>query len=157
MPLILEPPLPASDLQGRLGQLQRRIRSIVVIAGGAGLLAVMLAFISIVALTDLLLDWPAPFRALFLFGGFIGTAWMIRRWIVIPWRQAGDQLTLARRVEAATPGVDEALASAVEFSRLENDPLAGSLQLRHATAFYAARRTRTFDFTEAADARWLFI
>src|SRR5262245_27006398 len=98
MPLILEPPLPASDVQGRLGQLRRRIRSIILIAGCAGLLAGMLAFISIIALTDLLLDWPAPFRALFLFGGFIGATWLIRRWIVIPWRQAGDQLTLARRV-----------------------------------------------------------
>src|SRR5262245_55760967 len=103
MPLILEPPLPASDLEGRLGQLRRRMRSIAAIAGGATVLAVILAFISLLTITDFLIHWPALFRALFLVGGIIGLTLLIRRWIIIPWRQANDRLNLARKVEAAAP------------------------------------------------------
>src|SRR5262245_18161831 len=144
MPLILEPPLPAFDLNGRLGQLRRRLRTITAVAGGAGVLAVILAFVSLATVTDFLIHWRATFRALFLIGGIVGLTLLVRRWLIIPWRECNDGLSLARKVEAAAPGVNEALASAVEFASLPDDPLAGSPQLRHATARYAVRHTWAF-------------
>lgn len=157
MSLILEPPLPAIDIESRLGRLRRRMRSITLIAGGAGLSSACLAFVAVITFSDFVLSWPAPFRALFVVVGVVGFTLLTKRWIISPWQASGNIVQLARQVESATSGVNEALASSVELAALGNDPLAGSKQLQRATTLYAVRRTRNFDFTAAADSRPLLI
>src|SRR3954470_6987858 len=61
------------------------------------------------------------------------------RWWYLPAKESLDSLTVARRLEARFPQLNDALASAIEFLRQsEHDQSAGSAQLRRMVIANAA-------------------
>lgn len=144
MPLILDPELRPTDLHGRLAALRRRLRIEVVAAGAANLLAAWLAFVSLAIFADQFLYLPALLRAGLLIILLLGFAYWWHRWILQPWRRAGDDHRLAMRIQRYVPGLHDALASALQFS--DDDPT--SPDLRAATARYADEHSRGYDFEE---------
>ncbi len=147
MPLILDPETTPLDLHGRLAKLRRKSRGVAALAGGMSLAAAVIAVVASVALADRAVHLPAPLRAALLVGLVVGIAFGIRRWIIAPWRAAGDELSLALQVEHQVPGLHDALASAVQFAADD----ATSPALREATTHFAVDRTRGMDFTELVE------
>lgn len=153
MGFTLEPPIPAYDLVGRLAALRRRLRQSAIVIGGASLVTLGVGLVLLAGLLDAALHLPAPLRALILAGVVFAVVWGMRRWVRHPWRRAGDDLTLALAVQRQYPGLHDALASAVHFTRLGDNPdeVHGSPGLREAAVRYAVARTARIDFTELAD------
>lgn len=145
MPLVLEPEVSAVDLAGRLAALRREARRVATATGLLRLAAAGFATVAVLALFDRWAWLPAPLRAVAWLGVVVGGADLVRRWLVVPWRAAGDDLRLARRVEQAVPGLSDTLASVISFGA------DGSPELKEAARHYAVRRTRQIDFTELVD------
>ena len=149
MPLILRPPTARLDLRNRLIALRGRLRRL---ATGTGILVLMtttLAAVLIVGGLDWLLNVPAWLRAVVLVGSLWAAFAFIRDRIVQPWRELGDDVALAMRVERQFPVLNDALASAVQFESAGP----GSESLRSATRRQAVREAADCDFDQLLDAR----
>src|SRR5262245_54290428 len=145
MPLILPPTTAPRDLRDRLASLRRRWRNLIAWQGGLTLSAVLLGGIVLVGLLDRFLDLPAILRAAILVAALLGVAIFIQRRIVLPRAACGDDLVLALRVENRFPGLNDSLASTVEFDAGQDH---GSSALRSATRRQAAREAADCDFDE---------
>jgi len=150
MPLVLEPDVAPTDLRGRLHRLRRRSRRLALSAGLATAATFSLAYLIVVVSIDAALDVPASLRAVLLVAGVVAAAWLVGRFVWRPWRNAGDELAAARRVERANPVLADALASAVQF-RARPEEITGSRQLQDATVLYAVARSRGTEFADLAE------
>jgi hypothetical protein len=145
MPLVLPPMTAPRDLCDRIASLRRRSRSLIAWQGALTLAAFLLGGVLLVGLLDCYLDLPAILRAGILVATLLGVAFFVQRRIVRPWADCSDDLVLALRVEDRFPGLNDALASAVEF---DAEPKQGSTALRAATRRHAAREAADCDFNE---------
>lgn len=141
-------------LRARLASVRRRLH-VVACCRGLGLMA---AVVLLTAATCGLLDWrlhlPGLVRALFLVGGLAGAGVVAYRYLFQPLSIRADDLSLALRIEDQYPGLNDCLASTVQFLEQTDDSAArGSAALRLESIRRALGRTRDYDFTRIVDAR----
>src|SRR5262245_59315461 len=144
MPLLLAPATEPPDLRDRLIDLRRRWRRLVVLHGLAALATLALGTALAVGLLDRASNAPALVRALALVAALVAGGLFLRDRALRPWRELGDELAVALRVENRFPALNDALASTVQFER---SPL-GSDALRRATYRRAARQAEDCDLAE---------
>jgi hypothetical protein len=149
MPLILDAEVKPVDLHGRLAGLRRRVRFSTVVSGVVCISATVAAFLAVEVIADVHVHLPGPMRAGLLVMLIVGVGYLVRRWLVEPWRAAGDEHGLALQVERYVPGLHDALASAVQFPADDKS----SADLRAATAHFAVERTRGVDFADVPHSR----
>jgi hypothetical protein len=145
-----------NPLQVRLAGLRRRLRLIVSVRGISCILAVL---VLIPVLGGLLDCWmpghlPSIVRALLLMGTLAAAGCVAYHYLIRPLQGSTDDLSLALRVEAHYPVLNDALASAVQF--LEQPPAAddvSSPSLRRQAVQQALGVAAGFDFRPAVDAR----
>src|SRR5205814_1696147 len=131
-----------------------RWRRAVLVRSVCAVLAAALGAAVVVGLLDSAVNLPALIRAVLLVGLLIAGGLFLRRGLLQPWRELGDDLALALRVEARFPALNDALASTVQFlDRPDGDATAGSPALRQATRRRAVREAEDCDFGELLERR----
>jgi hypothetical protein len=118
---------------------------------GALVLAVVAA-----GLADYLLNLDAPIRAALLatLAAFLG--WLTWRYVVTPLIVRFRDLDIALRIERRWPGLNDRLASTVQFLRARGqgaDFYLGSAALREAVVEQTLKETESIDFREVVDRR----
>jgi hypothetical protein len=152
MPQAVADPAAQQDrLQQRLADLRRRLRLVALLRGGGWVLTVLFG----VALVAGLLDWrfhlPDAVRALFLAGGLACAGYLFYRHLWLPLREKADDLALALRVEERYPGLNDSLASTVQF--LEDDQAPASPSMQREAVRRALRGVERCDFGKVIDGR----
>jgi hypothetical protein len=148
MPLSLAPAAEARDLSGRLEELRRSWRRLLVVVGAGTIVALALGVVIVCGSLDALVNLPAVVRAAALMSVLTACGLAARR-SVLRFCSLGDDLALALRVEEQFPELDDALASSLEFDRQPG----GSPYLRRATLRRAERQARVCDFRHVIDHR----
>jgi hypothetical protein len=145
-----------NPLQVRLAALRRRLRLVITFRGACWLLAILLIAL---ALTGLL-DWwvpghlPSLVRAILLSAALAVAGYVAYRYLVSPLQASADDLSLALRVEAHYPILNDALGSAVQFLE-EPTPAAeaSSPSLRRKSIERALGFAGDFDFRAVVNSR----
>jgi hypothetical protein len=149
------PPLDPPALARRLTWVRRRLRFVTTFRGLSWLLVLVLAGSLLVGLIDWRLHLPALVRASALVGMLSGVGYIFIRHLLRPLAAKSDDLTLALRVEEQYPGLNDSLASTVEFLNEADKPGLDSPGLRQEAVRHALRRARCCDFGKIVNARGL--
>ncbi|MBI3410953.1 MAG: hypothetical protein HY040_21675 [Planctomycetes bacterium] len=144
-----------NPLQRRLAGLRYRLRLFVGWRGLCGVTAIVLGAAVVFGLIDWTLHLPGLIRA-FLLVGVLGTAgFVFYRYLFLPITARCDDLSLALRIEAHFPDLNDALASTVQFLEDSSDdsPAAGSVALRKKAIERAMEKADDVDFGGILDRR----
>jgi hypothetical protein len=121
------------------------------------LTAFLLGGIALAGGLDWLVHLPSLVRAILLVGLLTGAILLGARYLVLPLLARSDDLSLALKVEAHYPGLNDALASTVEFLEQPADSeLAGSPSLRREAVQQAMRKAKDCDFNKVVNKRGVF-
>jgi hypothetical protein len=150
-----------NPLHLRLAALRRRLRLLVTFRGVCCLLSFVLLTATLAGLFDwylhrLSIELPQLTRALILVAG-LGVAGLIGYLLLFrPLRAKADDLTLALRIEARYPALNDSLASTVQFLEQPADSdRSGSPSLRREAVHRALRQAKKFDFNKVIDVHWV--
>ena len=108
-----------APLRRRLASLRRRLRLTASFRGLSWLLTAVLATFLVAGLLDWRLHLPGLVRAFVLTGLLAGAGVIVHRLLVRPLSSPVDDLSLALRVEERYPGLNDALASTVQFLEID--------------------------------------
>jgi hypothetical protein len=143
-----------NPLQARLAALRRRLRLVVSFRGLCLLTAFLVVGVVLAGGLDWLVHLPSLVRAVLLVGLLTGAVLLAARHLVLPLLARADDLSLALQVEARYPGLNDALASTVQFLEQPADaPWAGSPSLRREAVQQAVRKARDCDFNKVVSSR----
>jgi hypothetical protein len=144
--------MPNSPIESRLYELRRRVRRVLGIHGASLLLVVGAGIATLSGLADWLLDLSTGVRAILLLLLVGSSAWTGYRFLLLPLLLRLRDVDLALRVEAQYPGLNDELASAVEFAQEPaTSDRSGSPALKEAVLRQATRRVVAIDFGQALD------
>src|SRR5437899_3325650 len=147
-----------NPLQSRLASLRRRLRTVTLMRGVGSLATLVLGFALLAGALDWGVNLPSLVRALLLCGlltaaGYVGYCYLIH-----PWREKTDDLSLALKVEERYPELNDALASTVQFLQEADADKGDSPALRREAVERALRQAQNCDFDAVVDrrgTRWL--
>src|SRR5262249_11900701 len=143
-----------NPLQLRLAALRRRLRLVVTFRGICWVCAIVFVALAVVGLLDWRIHLPDLVRALLLAATLSGAGYVGYRYLLWPLWARTDDLTLALRVEARYPVLNDALASAVQFLEQSDDVAGGSSpSLRKEAVQRALRLAKGYDFGPVVNAR----
>ena len=144
-----------NPLANRLAALRRRLRLTAGFRGGSWLLFTMVAGVAVAALLDWQLHLPALVRAVLLVGTLGAAGAVAIHFLVRPLRSRTDNLSLALRIEAEYPELNDCLASTVQFLEPAGENPGASTTLRQAAVRQALDRAEGCDFNRIIDGRGL--
>ncbi len=150
---VIDPAATQAKLRQRLNALRRRIHLVTIVRGSSWIAALLLAVFVFGGLIDFLYPLPRVIRALFLVGGLGGAGYLFYRYLYLPLKAKDDDLSLALRIEDRYPGLNDSLASSVQF--LAADGNGDSPLIRREAVRRALRGIEKCDFSRVVDARWL--
>jgi len=139
-------------LESRIANLRRQVRSLVALHGSSWTIGLLIPIIIAIGFVDwgIHLDSNVRLIALIALCGF--AAWLIYRHILIPLLVPFADLDIALRIEERWPGLNDRLASTLQFLRLTQDSDDhGSLALREATIRQTVEEVETLDFREVIE------
>ncbi|MEJ7638393.1 MAG: DUF4175 family protein [Singulisphaera sp.] len=111
----------------------------------------------VAVLADWLIHLDAAVRMALLLGLIGLGGWLAYRHVITPLVVRFRDLDIALRIERRWPGLNDRLASTVQFLRItDDDHRLGSPALREATVRQTMEETRSIDFREAIDRRPAF-
>lgn len=140
------------DLESRISGVRGRLRRLLALHGLAWVIAIGVPIVLAAGLLDWLVHLDGAVRALLLcaFAGAVG--WVGYRRIALPLLVKFGNLDIALKIERRWPGLNDRLASAVEFLRAPDDEERyGSVALRQATVRRALEEVKSIDFAEVID------
>jgi hypothetical protein len=140
-----------NPLQMRLASLRRRLRLVLTFRGLSWLVTLLLGTAALAGCLDWLVHLPALVRAILLTSTLAAAGCIILRFLVGPLVVPADDLTLALRVEAAFPFLNDSLASTVQF--LERPESPGSPCLRQEVVEQALRKAEDLNFRQVVTTR----
>ena len=151
-----------NPLLSRLALLRRRLRLVTTVRGSCLTLAVLIGSLTLACLFDIIvyrglnLELPGMIRGLFLVATLAGTGLIGYSWLLRPLAKKLNDLSLALRVEAEYPILNDALASTVEFLQTSGTPdRTVSPTLKREAVQRAMRLMQGCDFNKAINARGL--
>jgi hypothetical protein len=140
------------QIELRLGQFRRRLRQILTLYGVSWLLVVTAGITLASAILDWLFDLSTGVRAILLLSLVGAGIWTTYHLLALPLLFRLRDVDLALRVESQFPGLNDELASAVEFAK---EPVtsdrSGSPALKAAVVAHATHRLVAIDFGQALD------
>ncbi|HEY1600160.1 MAG TPA: hypothetical protein VGG64_11185 [Pirellulales bacterium] len=142
-------------LEQKLARLRRRARLYVVLKAASRAILLVVAVTCVLALADVACHFQdRGLRVIFSLALLTATAAGVR-WIVRAVRESRYRdVQIAQQVEQFYPELRGRLASAIEFLRdREDDPLAGSAELRRAVISDATANVQRYDLRATLDAR----
>jgi hypothetical protein len=149
------PPLEPRTLPSRLAAIRRRLRFVVTCRGISWLVALLCGTLLYAGFLDWALHLPALVRAAILVGTLGGAGYLAYRFLLRPLHDKADDLTLSLRIEKVYPGLNDGLASTVQFLEEADKPGLDSPGLRREAVKRALRRAQGCDFGKIIDTRGL--
>ena len=130
---------------------RRRIRQLLLLYGVGRVVACSLGTAVVLALADFLIRSDDPGVRWICFLVFVSiTAWAIWRYLLPALQQPFADVLVAGRIERRFPRLGDHLSSTIEFlHESEDDPLAGSAELRRAAVAQAAAEIGPLDWRAA--------
>lgn len=143
-------------LQRRLAALRRQLWLVVVLRGMGLLLAILLGSALLAGVLDWRFHLPGLVRAVILVGTLGAAIGVAYRHLFVPLSTPADDLSLALRVEERYEGLNDSLASTVQFLQEPDEAdIHGSAGLRREAVRRALRRAENCDFGQVIDRRGL--
>ena len=146
--------LDALQLEARISTLRSRVRRLLALHGLSRVVAWIVPLIVLACLADWLAHFDAGVRLTLLLAliGFAG--WLAYRHVLAPLFVRFADLDIALRIEERWPGLNDRLASTVQFLKLKNvDDRFGSPELRAATVKQTLDEARSIDFRAVVEPR----
>lgn len=143
-----------SDLESRIATLRGQVRRLLALHGVSWVIGLVVPVVIVLGLADWLIHLDPAVRLIELLAlaGF-GT-WLIYRYVITPLVVRFADLDIALRIEQRWPGLNDRLASTLQFLHLAIDENRfGSATLREATIVQTLEETRTIDFREVIERR----
>ncbi len=137
-------------LESRLGLLRSRVRRLLALHGMSLVIASVVPAILVACLSDWFVHLVPEVRVAALIAVIGLGATLAVRHVVRPLVVRFRDLDIALRIEERWPGLNDRLASTVQFLR-ESDTAPGSAALRQATINQTLKETETIDFGEVID------
>jgi hypothetical protein len=109
------------DLLIRISALRGRIRRLLATYGLARVAALFIGILLLAGWADWAVHLASPIRLLEFLGTIVALSWSIRKFFLKPLLANFDDLALALKIEDRWPGLQDRLASAVEFLELPTD------------------------------------
>jgi hypothetical protein len=145
-----------NPLQQRLYALRRRLRFVVSLRGGCWLLAILVGCAAMGGFIDYSVQLPSLVRACLLVSILAGAGLVAAYYLIQPLWGKTDDLSLALRVEAHYPALNDSLASTVQFlERPAEAQVSDSPALRREAVQQAMRQAQGCDFKKAVNSRGL--
>ena len=142
------------SLVDRLHQTRRRLRRVVIVHGLCWIVVGLLSALMTLGFIDWLVHASGGMRLIFLLLIATGAGWLAYRQLIRPLMEPIRDLDVALRLERLNPFLREQLSSALDFLYLtEDDPLAGSVQLRHRVIQDTLDLSRHLDFDSVVDSQ----
>ncbi len=144
----------ARQLESRIKALRASVRRLLALHGICWVLGLLLPLVILAGLADWLFHLDAVIRAVLLAGLGVALAYLCYRWVLRPLLIRFADLDIAMRIEERWPGLNDRLASTIQFLHLEAaDDRYGSPALRDATVRQALAETDAIDFRQAIEPR----
>ncbi|MGO9470050.1 MAG: DUF4175 domain-containing protein [Isosphaeraceae bacterium] len=146
------------QLVSRIGSLRANVRRLVALHGLSWLIGLLLPLLILAGIADWLFHLDAVIRAALLLalGGAI--VWLGYRFVLRPLFVRFADLDIALRIEERWPGLNDRLASMIQFQDAGTDSdRYGSPELRAATVRQAEAEASTLDFREVIELKPVFL
>ncbi|AMV37323.1 DUF4175 family protein [Planctomyces sp. SH-PL62] len=145
---------PRTRLETRLASFRNRIRRLLLAYGASRVAAAAIPLILAACLADWAFHLDPLVRLAALVAIVAAVGWSAWLRVVRPALVPFQDLDAAMRIEKRWPGLEDRLASTVQFLRTPaDDPSFGSPALREATIRKAEEEVESLDFREVVDAR----
>ncbi len=144
-----------NPLLHRLGVVRRRYQVVTFFSGAFAATAFVLGLATAVGLFDYGNHMPRLLRASALVGMLAGSGFLIYRLLIHPLARKSDDLSLALRIEAKFPELNDALASTIQFLDQPDAPSGGDKKMRERAIEKATLQAASFDFHAILDYRFL--
>ncbi len=144
----------ARQLESRIGALRASLRRLLALHGLSWVLGLTLPLLIVAGFADWLFHLDSVIRAVIL-AGVIGTVlFLIHGRVLRPLFVRFADLDIAMRIEERWPGLNDRLASTIQFLRMDSgDDRYGSAELREATVRQAIEETSGIDFRQVIEPR----
>ena len=140
------------QLESRIARLRGKVRRLLALHGLSLLVGAMIPLLLLAGTLDWLFHLDSIVRLILLVGLAACACLMIGRYIVVPLFVRFRDLDIALRIEERWPGLNDRLASTVQFLKVRGDDSRyGSAQLREATVQQTLEETKTIDFREVVE------
>jgi hypothetical protein len=144
-------------LERRIAALRSQVRRLLALHGSSWAVAGAVLAILAAGLVDWLFHLTREVRLALLLGVIGLTGWLVARFIVAPLVIRFRDLDIALRIEERWPGLQDRLATTVQFLALQGkddrEDVRGSRQLREETIRRTLAEVESVDFREVVDPR----
>ena len=140
-------------LESRIAALRGRARRQLAAHGLGRLVLGCVTAVAVAGGLDWLIHLVPEVRLVLLVAVVATAAWLLLRYVVAPLVVRFNDLAIAMKIEERWPGLNDRLASTVQFLRQPADDALGSKSLRDATIAQTIEETRDIDFRQAIDPR----
>jgi hypothetical protein len=143
------------SLQQRVHSVGARARRLVLLHGASLAIAVVVAAALAAGVADYLIRYRDQGVRIIVSLLFVAAgAWSVRRFVLPAWRYRPSDIETARRIERRFPQLRDRLSSSVAFlNEAEDDPRAGSAELRRVVISETEGRVEHVNLEEAIDPR----
>ena len=140
------------QLEARIAALRSSVRRLLALHGLSWVLGLIVPLIILAGLADWLFHLDGMIRAALLLSLIGGVLWLCYRYVLRPLFVRFADLDIAMRIEERWPGLNDRLASTIQFFHVAaDDDRYGSLALREATVRQAVEEASAIDFREVIE------
>ncbi len=144
----------ARQLESKIRALRSSVRRLLAVHGLCWVLGLVLPMVIAAGLVDWLFHIDPTIRLILLIGVVAACGYLVYRRILYPLLVPFADLDIAMRIEERWPGLNDRLASTVEFLQMEaTDQRYGSPVMREATVRQALAETEAINFREVIEPR----
>jgi hypothetical protein len=141
-------------LESRINTLRSQVRRLLALHGLSRVVGLIIPTVIVLGLADWLIHLDSIVRLAALVGLGVLGAWLLLRYVLTPLLVRFQDLDIALRIEERWPGLNDRLASTVQFLRMaKGDDRFGSPALREATVQQTLAETESIDFRQAIDSK----
>ena len=147
-------------IEARIAALRNQVRRVLALHGASLVVVGVVAAICAATLSDRLANLVPEVRLVLLVSIIALALWLTLQRVVLPLVVRFADLDIALRIEERWPGLNDRLASTIQFLRVDRDPSTtgdltgrGSQALREATVEQTRAEVESIDFRQAIDPR----
>ena len=139
-------------LESRIANLRRQVRSLVALHGSGWTIGLLIPIVIALGFVDWGIHLDSNVRLVALLGLFGVATWFIYRYILLPLLIPFADLHIALKIEERWPGLNDRLASTLQFLKLSTDAESqSSASLREATIRQTMEEVESLNFREVIE------
>ena len=140
------------QLESRIAALRSSVRRLLALHGLSRVLGLIVPLVILAGIADWLFHLDGVIRAALLLSLIGGALWLCYRYVLRPLFVRFADLDIAMRIEERWPGLNDRLASTIQFFHVDaDDDRYGSPALREATMRQAVEEASAIDFREVIE------